>query len=176
MLTQWAYKPLLCKEKKKKKLGLFWERCEVKPKTERCFGGKCTRWLLLDSCFQVTWSPWCTYSTFVLPWLCPPQLFLVVHDFPGTALYPYLFTAVSTLLGSRTLIITEPVVTISRCTGLHVVTSGYVHVISPVTKWVPVAWYCNLSTYLGKSFCQTLRQRLESLLLVSQFNPCTDMQ
>lgn len=145
---------------------------------ERCFGGKCIRWLLLDSHFRVTWSPWCSSSSFVLLWLCPPQLFLVVHDSPETALYPHLFTAVSTPLGSRTLMVTEPVVTISVCTCLRVVTSGDVCVTSPATEEVPVAWHYSLSAYLGKSFrgfqWQTLRQILESVLLVRQFNLCTE--
>lgn len=147
---------------------------------ERRFGGKRIRWLLWDSCFQVTWFPWCIYSSCVLPWLCPSQLLLVVSDSPGPALYPNLFTAVSTLLGSRTLIVTEPVVTVSVCTLC--VLSPHVMCVSPLQpqKKVPVAWYWNLSAYLGKSFCgfqwQRLRQSFQSMLLGSQFNLCTNIQ
>lgn len=83
-----------------------------------------------------------------------------------------------TLLASRTLIVTEPVVTVSVCTVCMLsprVTCGsplqpqkksLLHGTDVCLSWEEFLWFS----------WQTLRQRLESVLLVSQFNLCTNMQ
>lgn len=139
----------------------------------RCFGGRYIWWFLLYPRFQVTWSPWCTYSSFVLPWFCPPQLFLVVHDCPGTALYPYLFTAVSTPLGSRTLIVTESVVaaSLSACCHLRLCVC---HLSSHKRSPCSVVLHFVCSSW--EKFLWFSVQIFESVLLGSQSNLCTSMQ
>lgn len=41
---------------------------------------------LLDFHFWVTWSPWCRFSNFTPPGLCPAQHFLVFHGRPVNAI------------------------------------------------------------------------------------------